>query len=307
MAINLLRAVTTVVVPTVLALGGGTAAAAAVIHRHNVTEGQAIAVVAPTNTATASHPAITLSPAAANSSAAKPVSQSAGPVKVAPAAPAPTIPAMKALGFNPTVGALFAGGSHFCSASVVDSLAGDLVLTAGHCAYGGSIPGYHTGLSFAPGYHDGLAPYGMWKVTSELVSPGWISSADPNLDFAFLTVSQPGNPVPIESVTGANQLGIDQGFVNQVTLSGYPDTTSSPTVCRNGTTQFGSDQQRIVCAGFPDGTSGGPWVINASPVTGEGMVIGVIGGYELGGDSPDVSYSAYFDSDIQELYNRAAN
>ncbi|WP_410624809.1 trypsin-like serine peptidase [Amycolatopsis sp. cmx-8-4] len=197
------------------------------------------------------------------------------------AAPATTSP----------VGALFANGSHFCSASVVHSDAGDLVLTAAHCV--------KDGMAFAPGYRDGVAPLGMWTVTDVAVAAGWTSAADPDLDFAFLTVHQAGNPASLESLTGANTLGIDQGFDHEITLTGYPDTTDSPVVCSGETTRSDTYQQRIACPGFPDGTSGGPWVTN-------GVVVGVIGGYQLGGDTPDVSYSAYFDDDIQKLYTSAA-
>ncbi|MEU8632957.1 trypsin-like serine protease [Amycolatopsis sp. NPDC048633] len=185
------------------------------------------------------------------------------------------------------VGALFANGSHFCTASVVHSGAGDLVLTAAHCV--------QSGMSFAPGYHDGVAPLGMWTVTGVAVADGWTSSADPDLDFAFLTVQQPGNPASLESLTGANVLGTGRGFDHAITLTGYPDTTDSPVVCTGTTTRFETYQLRVACPGFPDGTSGGPWVTG-------GAVIGVIGGYQLGGDTPDVSYSAYFDDDIAKLY-----
>ncbi|NKQ55979.1 trypsin-like peptidase domain-containing protein [Amycolatopsis sp. K13G38] len=199
-------------------------------------------------------------------------------------------------------GALFSGGRHFCSASVVDSPAGDLVLTAAHCVQAGTP----ADLSFAPAYHDGVAPYGMWPVTSVVVPDGWASSADPDLDFAFLIVHQDGNPRPVQSLTGAEKLGIDRGFVNDVTLVGYPDSTQSPVICRDTTTQESAYQQRIACPGYPDGTSGGPWLTDVDPATGNGTVIGVIGGYEQGGDSPDVSYSAYFDQDIQKLYETVA-
>ncbi|GAA4524578.1 trypsin-like serine peptidase [Amycolatopsis samaneae] len=209
---------------------------------------------------------------------------------VAPAAN--TAPAASGLAVaSPAVGALFSGGRHFCSASVVHSGAGDVVLTAAHCVSGRS------GLTFAPGYHDGVAPSGQWQVTGVFVAPGWTASADPDLDFAFLTVHRPGESRPVESLTGANTLGTGRGFVNAVTLTGYPDTTDAPVVCRNTTTQFGAYQQRIACPGFPDGTSGGPWV------TDTGFVVGVIGGYQQGGNSPDVSYSAYFDADIQNLFS----
>ncbi|MEV6878569.1 serine protease [Amycolatopsis sp. NPDC051128] len=185
------------------------------------------------------------------------------------------------------VGALFAKGSHFCTASVVHSGDGDLVLTAAHCL--------QDGMAFAPGYHDGVAPFGMWTVTGVAVADGWTSSADPDLDFAFLTVHQAGNPASLESLTGANVLGTERGFEHRITLTGYPDTTDSAVVCEGNTTRSDTDQLRVACPGFPDGTSGGPWVA-------DGAVIGVIGGYQLGGDTPDVSYSAYFDDDIAKLY-----
>lgn len=203
--------------------------------------------------------------------------------------PAAEIPAAPGKTVSP-VGALFANGSHFCSASVVHSGTGDVVLTAAHCV--------RNGMSFAPGYHDGVAPVGMWTVTGTTVAEGWTSSADPDLDFAFLTVRQPGNPASLESLTGANTLGVNRGFDHRITLTGYPDTTDSPVVCDGTTTRSDTYQMRVACPGFPDGTSGGPWVTG-------GEVIGVIGGYQLGGDTPDVSYSAYFDDDIAKLYATA--
>ena len=197
---------------------------------------------------------------------------------------------------SPSAGALFSGGTHFCSASVVHSAAGDVVLTAAHCLNGGT-------LTFAPGYHDGVAPYGRWTVTGSFVADGWSASADPDLDFAFLTVHQAGNPATVESLTGSNVLGTDTGFTHPITLTGYPDTSDAPVVCQGTTSQSDTYQQRVACAGFPDGTSGGPWVTDVDPATGYGTVIGVIGGYQLGGDTPDVSYSSYFDDDIAKLYD----
>ncbi|MEV4147999.1 serine protease [Amycolatopsis sp. NPDC049691] len=205
-------------------------------------------------------------------------------------APAPVTTSAPAKTVSP-VGALFANGSHFCTASVVHSGGGDLVLTAAHCV--------KEGMAFAPSYHDGVAPLGMWTVTGVAVADGWTNSADPDLDFAFLTVRQAGNPASLESLTGANVLGTDRGFEHTITLTGYPDTTDSPVVCTGTTTRFETYQLRVACPGFPDGTSGGPWVT-------DGAVIGVIGGYQLGGDTPDVSYSAYFDDDIAKLYASVA-
>ncbi|MFD8497397.1 trypsin-like serine peptidase [Amycolatopsis sp. NPDC059657] len=218
-----------------------------------------------------------------------------GPEATAEAAP--VVPA----GLAP-IGALFSGDGHYCTASVVHSDAGDLVLTAAHCLHEGEGGDYIDDISFAPGYHDGVAPYGMWTAVKTLVSPGWIESSDPDLDVGFITVRQNGNPHPIESVTGANELGVARGFDNQITMTGYPDDAEAPVVCTNTTARESEFQMRVDCAGFPDGTSGAPWVTGADPATKLGTVIGVIGGYQFGGDEADTSYSSYFDTDVQSLY-----
>jgi len=49
-------------------------------------------------------------------------------------------------------------GRHFCTASVVASPAGDLVLTAAHCVTGPSL----ADVVFAPGYANGKFPHGLW-------------------------------------------------------------------------------------------------------------------------------------------------
>ena len=106
---------------------------------------------------------------------------------------------------TPAVGALFTMskgklGQHFCTASVVGSPEGDLVITAAHCVTGTS------GFVFVPGYDRGAAPYGTWSVTKVYVDQSWKSSSDPDDDVAFLRVSQAGSIVPIEDVTGAEAL-----------------------------------------------------------------------------------------------------
>jgi V8-like Glu-specific endopeptidase len=199
------------------------------------------------------------------------------------------------------VGALFSGDGHYCSASVVDSPNGNLVLTAAHCVHEGAGGGAYTNVTFEPGYHDGIAPFGAWAVSQIFVAPGWEATSDPDLDFAFLTVRQDGNSATLQNLTGANHLGVDRGYTNTVTLTGYPDSADAPVTCQDTTAQQGAHQMQISCRGFPQGTSGAPWVLDADPATDLGTVVGVIGGFESGGDD-DVSYSSYFDHDIETLY-----
>ena len=61
------------------------------------------------------------------------------------------------------------------------------------------------------------------------------------------------------------------------------------------------------CGGYTNGTSGSALVVNPSPATGLGTVVGVIGGYEEGGDTPSVSYSAAFGTSALSLYRLAAS
>jgi V8-like Glu-specific endopeptidase len=216
------------------------------------------------------------------------------------AAPAPDLPAVS----SPAVGALFADGAHYCTASVVHSERGDVLLTAAHCIHDGEGGGYLSGLTFAPGYHDGIAPFGYWTVSDELVAPGWTASSDPDLDVGFATAHQVGATKPLESLVGGNLLATGTAFEQPITLTGYPDDSEVPAVCRNTTSKQDTYQLKVDCAGFPTGTSGGPWVAGQDPQTRLGTVIGVIGGFEYGGDDPDTSYSSYFDTDVLALYRQ---
>ena len=64
-------------------------------------------------------------------------------------------------------------------------------------------------------------------------------------------------------------------------------------------------QLEFDCGGYTDGTSGGPFLTSVDPLTGQGSVIGVIGGYEQGGDVPQISYSAMFGANVAALYQTA--
>jgi V8-like Glu-specific endopeptidase len=216
------------------------------------------------------------------------------------ATPARDLPAVS----SPAVGALFVEGAHYCTASVVHSDQGDVLLTAAHCIHDGEGGGYIAGVTFAPAYHDGIAPFGYWTVSDERVAPGWSTSSDPDLDVGFATAHQVGTTKTLESLVGANLLATGTAFEQPITLTGYPDDSEVPAVCQNTTSRQDTYQLRVDCTGFPTGTSGGPWVTQQNPKTRLGTVIGVIGGFEYGGDDPDTSYSSYFDTDVLALYRQ---
>ncbi|HEY5361921.1 MAG TPA: trypsin-like serine protease [Streptosporangiaceae bacterium] len=229
----------------------------------------------------------------------------AAPSALVPMALVQAIPAAR----TPAVGALFSVsggrlGSHFCTASVVDSPAGNLILTAAHCL--AAYPGAGFGaLAFVPAYDKGAAPYGVWKVTRVFVDSAWASSADPDHDVAFLTVAHPRGGKTIEEVTGGERLGIDQPSGAVVRVSGYPNTQDEPISCQNRTLAFSSTQLEFDCDHFTNGTSGSPFLIDTGAAIGGVTVIGVIGGYQEGGDSADISYAAVFGRDVKALYETA--
>jgi len=219
----------------------------------------------------------------------------------------PSSRAGQAFSGTPPVGALFttttAGqlNQHFCTASVVDSPTGDLVITAAHC-----VAGTRDTLDFVPGYNQGREPYGVWTVTKVYVDQAWSSSSSQDDDFAFLRVSRPGSSVPVEDVTGAERLGTDAPASRElVQVIGYPNATNQPVTCQNPIKQPMADQLEFDCDGYTNGTSGGPFLSEIDQATGQGLVIGVIGGYQQGGDTPQVSYSAVLGAGAAALYREA--
>jgi V8-like Glu-specific endopeptidase len=210
---------------------------------------------------------------------------------------------------TPAVGALFTIsngrlGTHFCTASVVHSPEGNLILTAAHCLAGYSDASPAT-IAFVPGYVDGATPEGIWPATRIFVNQAWAASADPDDDFAFLTVAQPGSSTPIEYVTGAERLGIGEPAAGVTRVIGYPDAQAQPIICQNRTSMFSATQTQFDCGGFTEGTSGSPLLIDPGGPGGGVTVTGVIGGYEQGGDTPAISYAATFGPNVQALYDVA--
>ncbi|MGW2555326.1 trypsin-like serine peptidase [Streptomyces sp. NPDC001635] len=197
-----------------------------------------------------------------------------------------------------TVGALFGtgdahAGGHFCTASVVHSAQRDLIVTAAHCLGGGAV-------WFAPGYREGEAPYGVWKVTGTFVDDAWSGDEDEDSDVGFATLESIGG-VDVEDVVGADKFVAGRGTgASAVTVTGYPDSAETPITCTNKPTVLSGTQQRIACPGFTAGTSGSPWVNT------HGEVVGVLGGHEQGGSTPDVSYSVVLGDEAQDLYRTAS-
>jgi len=210
----------------------------------------------------------------------------------------------------PATGALFGGppeqlGDHYCTAAVVDSPTGDMLVTAAHCVADGDGTPARTGMSFAPGYHDHAAPYGVWTVTASAVDEPWLGHADPDHDIAFLTVRR-ADDRPVQQVVGGYRLVLDPGSDTAVDAIGYPDFADAPNERSGVTTRFSATQLELDAHGLYDGTSGGPWLRAASDTDGDTDVIAVTGGHQQGGLNPDISYATYLGPAAAALFQQVS-
>ncbi|MDQ1018166.1 trypsin-like peptidase domain-containing protein [Streptomyces afghaniensis] len=185
-------------------------------------------------------------------------------------------------------------GAHLCTASVVRAPYGNLLVTAAHCLDGRGA------LVFVPGYRDGRAPYGVWRVKRRFMPRGWVEGRREDSDVAFAVVAPRGGEGVEEAVGGYRFAAGTATGATAVTLTGYPDSRETPVSCTNKPTAHSPTQQRIACPGFAGGTSGSPWV------NGDGQVVGVLGGHDDGGTTPDVSYSVVLRAEAERLYREAA-
>jgi V8-like Glu-specific endopeptidase len=209
----------------------------------------------------------------------------------------------------PAVGALFKVTKgrlrHFCTAAVVRSPHEDLAVTAAHCLQGLRL-GPAGDVIFAPDYRDGKFPRGRWIVASEIVDSSWQKKHDPNDDVAFFVVGRPGRRV--QRYTGGEKVVTGTPLPQLVRVIGYPKSTNAPVTCTapaSAIDRTGYQQLVFDCGGFTDGTSGGPFLMQVNHRSGTGEVVGVIGGYQEGGDLPSISYSARFLLNVARLYREA--
>jgi V8-like Glu-specific endopeptidase len=204
-----------------------------------------------------------------------------------------------------TIGPLFERGlsdPHNCTASVLDSPGGNLILTAAHC-----LAGSAAGLLFAPGYRDGVARYGVWTVERAFADTDWLTGEDSDDDYAILQVAnqrRAGRLVGVEAVTGGNRLGTAPGAGDAVTVVGYNSGLNDEPVSCLAVVRVEGNYPAFDCAGFSGGTSGGPW-LSPSPDSRALVVRALIGGPNYGGCVDTTSYSSAFGPAILGLFAQA--
>jgi hypothetical protein len=196
---------------------------------------------------------------------------------------------------DPRIGALFlgAGELHTCTAAVLDSKDGDLILTAAHCV------AQDVDTTFVAGFSDTADPADIWHVDAAYLDPRWVQNQDPLADFAVLRVSRDSGGT-VEAVAGGGlTIGAAPKSGTEVTVTGYGlGVGGGPIGCTAATESAEGGFPALPCGGLIDGTSGSPWTIGAT-------ITGLVGGLDGGGCDESVSYSPPFDDGVVALKSRA--
>jgi hypothetical protein len=196
---------------------------------------------------------------------------------------------------NSRIGALFlgAGDLHTCTAAVLDSAGGDLILTAAHCI------AEDIDTAFVAGFSDAAEPGDTWKVGAIYLDQRWVKNQDPLADFAILRVGHDGGGTIEAQAGGGLALGTAPKPGTVVTVTGYGlGVGGGPIGCQAATEVEPGGFPLLPCSGMVDGTSGSPWTTGLT-------ITGLVGGLDGGGCDENVSYSPPFDDAVVALLRRA--
>lgn len=203
---------------------------------------------------------------------------------------------MQAQAFSgvPYVGAVFSSKNghpvnHFATAFVVTSKSGSILMSAAHILANRDA----AELLFIPGYAQGKSPHGVWPVSESYVTAAWQKEQNIDDDFCFLKLhaNVQGTVGSLSLLTGASPQTCE--------VIGYPDGMNGPVRATVPAAWYLPKRQLTFnCGGYPNGTSGSPWIV-------KGSAYGLIGGYQQGGASAATSYSPYFGDNVRALYGTA--
>jgi V8-like Glu-specific endopeptidase len=195
-----------------------------------------------------------------------------------------------------------------CSGSVINTSAGHVVMTSGHCVIDPDTGTPATNLIFVPGYRDGAEPFGEWAAPTFATTPEWQSSAggpnpDEAGDIAMLTLSnRPADGATVQSIVGAFGIAFNQARAQTYMEYGYPAqfpydgsrlyTLTSPWA---GNDNNFTPATMAISSDFTGGSSGGPWLVGSSPVAMS------LNDYTYG-SAPGYMFGPYFGSIAQQLF-----
>jgi hypothetical protein len=203
-----------------------------------------------------------------------------------------------------------------CSGSVIDSPAGDVVLTAGHCVIDPESGAVAESVIFDPGYREGVKPYGDFAASSFVTTPEWSSTAgtsDPDEagDLALLVLAPSTKTgLSVEATVGALSIAFEQSREQTYTQWGYPGESpyngeilySHTTPYAGVDSSFPAAERPIkIASDFTAGASGGPWTVGPASAP---TVLSLTDYYYE--SDPRHLYGAYFGAAARKAYEAAA-
>ncbi|MCW2980717.1 MAG: hypothetical protein JWO14_2444, partial [Solirubrobacterales bacterium] len=202
-----------------------------------------------------------------------------------------------------------------CSGSVIDSPAGDVVLTAGHCVIDPETGAIAESVIFDPGYRETVKPYGDFAASSFVTTPEWSSTAgtpDPYEagDLALLVLA-PNTKTgeSVEATVGALRVTFEQPREQTYTQWGYPgESPYNGEILYSHTTPYAGVDPAYpaavrpikIASDFTAGASGGPWTVGPA----RAPTVLSLTDYYYEGD-PRHLYGAYFGSAARKVYETA--
>jgi hypothetical protein len=197
-----------------------------------------------------------------------------------------------------------------CSGSVLNTSAGNVVLTAAHCLVDADTGMSASNLVFVPGFRDGTAPFGEWPATSFVVPAQWQNSVGPTHvnpgdeagDMGMMRIAGRSDGATVQTVVGAAGIAFNQARNQTYMQYGYPAESpydgsrlyENTSALRATDTTF-SPPTMGISSDFTPGSSGGPWLVGCFPVALS------VTDYSYT-DQPDVMYGPYFGSIAEGLF-----
>lgn len=168
------------------------------------------------------------------------------------------------------------GGNYVCSATVIGR---STIATASHCVHQGQGGSFGSAWLFCPSYYNGGTggagiPYptrGCWSWSQAQVTAPWVSSSDPDYDYACIVLATTGTVVAdkIGNVTGWSGRAFNWSGVPEM-IFGYPAAApfTGQIIQQVATTDWydwdpvaGGQASKIVGSDMTGGSSGGGWFL----------------------------------------------
>ncbi|WP_377273111.1 trypsin-like serine peptidase [Peterkaempfera sp. SMS 1(5)a] len=246
-----------------------------------------------------------------NPGTARSVGHPTGPPGEIPPGLARTSQTSTQLAESPAVGRVFFHNptdnkDYGCSASALNSVSKQLVLTAGHCVNtggNGSVAGaWMENWIYVPAYRSHSEPYGEFVAFHLHTFNAWINSKDHTRDVGMVATMR-NNGRQLANVTGSMGMRWNIAAEEAVTVLGYPTNIDNGEIqdwC-TGNTSVVQGQPGVIKIGcnFGPGASGGPWLVAYN----EALHIGDANGVSSTVNSSGVNKSPYFDTFVKSMYD----